>query len=152
MTAEPAPFIELARAAQRGLNVLVVEDHPVNRQVISLMLARIPAAVTCAENGVEGVEAFAKAPYDIVLMDLRMPIMDGYEAMRRIRAAEAAAGRPPTPIIVVSAHTTPLERARATEAGADHHIGKPIHVPTLLDAMDAVLALRAAPEADQAQA
>lgn len=144
MTDEPVPFQELAKAAQRGLKVLVVEDHPVNRQVISLMLARIPAHVTCAENGIEGVEAFSKDPYDIVLMDLRMPMMDGYEAMRRIRAAEAAAAAPPVPIVVVSAHTTPLERARATEAGADDHIGKPIQIPELLHAMDRVLQMRAA--------
>jgi CheY-like chemotaxis protein len=76
-----------------------------------------------------------------------MPMMDGYEAMRRIRAAEAASASTPVPIVVVSAHTTPLERARAVEAGADDHIGKPIQIPELLHAMDRVLQMRAAPQA-----
>ena len=150
MTEAAVEFQGLARAAQRGLRVLVVEDHPVNRQVITLMLARIPAQVTCAENGAEGVEAFAKDPYDIVLMDLRMPVMDGYEAMRRIRAAEAAAGARRVPIVVASAHTTPVEVARARDAGADQHIGKPIHIPTLFGAMDA--ALQALPDAEPSSA
>ena len=139
MSDTDVPFLNLARVAQRGLRVLVVEDHPVNRQVITLMLARIPAQVTCAENGLEGVQAFASGSFDIVLMDLRMPVMDGYEAMRRIRAAEAAAGKGRIPIVVASAHTTPVDFARAREAGADDHIGKPVHIPTLLGAMDKVL-------------
>ena len=138
---EAAPaYLDLARAAQRGLRVLVVDDHPVNRQVLTLTLARIPAKAECAENGAEAVEVFGREPFDLVLMDLRMPVMDGFEAMRRIRALEASRGSAPTPIIVCSAHTTPMDMARAREAGADQHLGKPLHIPTLLDAMDRVLA------------
>ena len=81
MTATDADFLHLARVAKRGLRVLVVEDHPVNRQVITLMLAR-PAQIVCAENGAEGVDAFGKQPFDVILMDLRMPVMDGYEDQR----------------------------------------------------------------------
>ena len=142
--ADPPKFLALARAAQRGLRVLIVDDHPVNRQVLSLMLAQLPALVTTAENGAEAVKKVEETPFDIILMDLRMPVMDGYEAMRLIRADEAARKLPRTPIIVASAHTTPFDIIRAQEAGADEHIGKPIHIPTLFGAMEAVL--RAADE------
>ena len=140
MTEAAPEYLNLARAAQRGLRVLVVDDHPVNRQVLTLTLARIPAKTECAENGAEAVEVFGREPFDIVLMDLRMPVMDGFEAMRRIRALEESRGAPPTPMIVCSAHTTPMDIARAGEAGANLHLGKPLHIPTLLDAMDQVLA------------
>jgi CheY-like chemotaxis protein len=139
MSAAMLEFFALARAARRGLHALIVDDHPVNRQVLSLMLQRVPARVTCAENGAEGLKAFKAERFDLVLMDLRMPVMDGYEAMRRIRADEAARKLPRTPIIVASAHTTPFDILRARDAGADEHIGKPIHIPTLFGAMEAVL-------------
>lgn len=132
-------FLALAQAAKQGLHVLVVDDHPVNRQVLSLMLARVPARVTCAEDGAEAVKTFAASTFDIVIMDLRMPVMDGYDAMRRIRAHEAARKLTRTPIIVASAHTTPLDIIRAQDAGSDAHIGKPIHIPTLFGAMETVL-------------
>ena len=124
-------YLALARAAKRGLHALIVDDHPVNRQVLSLMLERVPARVTCAENGADGVKAFKASTYDIVLMDLRMPGMDGFEAIGRIREIERARGLPRTPIIVVSAHDGADEIARAAAAGADEHIVKPV-VPDLL--------------------
>jgi len=134
--------LELRRAADRGLRVLVVEDHPINRQILALMLERIPAHVTLAENGQEGVEAYQRQTFDVVLMDLRMPLMDGYEAMRRIRAIEAETGADHTPIIVISAHTRASDLDQARAAGADHHLGKPVHIPTLLGTMDEVLRRR----------
>ena len=143
-------FLALARAAKRGLHALIVDDHPVNRQVLSLMLQRVPARVTCAEHGADGVKAFKAEAFDIVLMDLRMPVMDGYEAMRLIRADEAARKLPRTPIIVASAHTTPFDIIRARDAGADEHIGKPIHIPTLFGAMEAVLRASTEPAAQAA--
>ena len=136
-------YFELERVARRGLRVLVVEDHPVNRQIMVLLLERLPATVVCAENGLEAVDAFSKASFDVVLMDLGMPLMDGYEAMRRIRAAEAARNLPRTPIIVISAHTAAADLDNARQAGADHHLGKPVHIPTLLETMDAVMQSRA---------
>jgi CheY-like chemotaxis protein len=133
-------YLNLAAAVQRGLHVLVVDDHPANRMVLSFMLEQIRAKATCAENGAEAVDAYGRDRFGLVLMDLRMPVMDGFEAMKRIRAAESRTGKARTPIIVQSAHTTPMDAARAREAGADDHLGKPLHIPALLAAMDAALA------------
>jgi two-component system, sensor histidine kinase len=130
------------------MHVLVVDDHEANRLVLKFTLESIRARATCVENGAEAVDAFARHRYDLVLMDLRMPVMDGFEAMRRIRAIEAERGGARTPMIVASAHTTPLDRQRAREAGADDHLGKPLHMPTLFAAIDAVLE----PPADAAAA
>jgi len=136
-------YLDLETAVARGLHVLVVEDHPVNRQILTLMLERLPARVTCADDGAQGVAAFEQQRFDVILMDLRMPLMDGYEAIQRIRALEMSGGLPRTPIIVVSAHTAPGDLKRAREAGSDHHLGKPVHIPTLLETMDAVMQARA---------
>ena len=145
-----ARYIDLETAVARGLHVLVVEDHPVNRQILTLMLERLPARVTCADDGAQGVAAFEQQRFDVILMDLRMPLMDGYEAMRRIRALEAAQGLARTPIIVVSAHTAAGDLKTARDAGADHHLGKPVHIPTLLETMDALMQDRPARTANSA--
>ena len=135
----PARYLTLENTSARGLRVLLVEDNLVNQRIMGLMLERLPAMLTCAGNGEEGVDAFQLETFDVVLMDLKMPLMDGYEAMRRMRDLEALSGRAPTPIIVVSAHTRPAEIAQAKAAGADHHLGKPLDIPTLLRTMDAVI-------------
>ena len=132
-------YHELEKASARGLRVLMVEDNPINRRILTLVLERLPANVTVAENGIEAVDAFSAESFDVVLMDLQMPGMDGYEAMRRLRAIEAETGRARTPIIVVSAHTRPAEMAEAKLAGADHHLGKPVDIPSLLATMDLVM-------------
>ena len=139
MTAPAVEYLNLAAAVKRGLHVLVVDDHDANRLVLQFTLEQIRARATCVENGAEAVEAFTHTRFDLVLMDLRMPVMDGFEAMRRIRALEAVRGGARTPMIVASAHTTPMDRQRAIEAGADDHLGKPLHMPTLFAAIDAVL-------------
>ena len=136
-------YHELEKASERGLKVLMVEDNPINRRILVLVLERLPAKVTSAENGLQAVEAFKAQAFDVILMDLQMPGMDGYEAMRQIRALEAETGRERTPIIVVSAHTRQHEIAEAKLAGADHHLGKPVDIPTLLATMDTVMAAAA---------
>jgi CheY-like chemotaxis protein len=124
-----------AATQSEPLRVLVVEDKPINRQVLGLILETVNARTTFAENGLEGVRAYQEDPFDVVLMDLRMPVMDGYQATREIRAVEAARRTPRTPVIVVSAHTRPHEIQAAQQAGADHHLGKPVSVPALLGAI-----------------
>ena len=124
-----------AARSSESLRVLVVEDKPINRQVLGLILETVNAKTTFAENGLEGVRAYQQEPFDVVLMDLRMPVMDGYEATREIRATEASRRSRRTPVIVVSAHTRPHEIEAAREAGADHHMGKPVNVPALLGAI-----------------
>ena len=132
-------YYELEKASERGLRVLMVEDNPINRRILTLVLERLPAKITTAEDGQQAVDAFEAQAFDVVLMDLQMPGMDGYEAMRRIRAIEAAAGRGRTPIIVISAHTRATDTAATKLAGADHHLAKPVDVPALLATMDMVM-------------
>ncbi|WP_293376509.1 response regulator [Phenylobacterium sp.] len=135
------PADEGAAAQVAGaMRVLVADDNPTNRKVIELMLAAAGAAATCVENGDEAVRAWGAGAFDAVLMDLRMPVMDGLAAIRAIRAAEADAGRR-TPIIVLSANTSPQDRAASAEAGADAHIGKPVQAADLVAALNAAVGL-----------
>jgi CheY-like chemotaxis protein len=121
------------------VRVLVADDNPTNRKVIELMLAAAGARTTSVENGLEALDAWRTALFDVVLMDLRMPVMDGLEAIRAIRAEEQAQGRGATPVIVLSANTSPEDRHASATAGADGHIGKPIRAEELLTAIEAAL-------------
>jgi two-component system, sensor histidine kinase len=108
------------------LRVLMAEDHPINQRVTSLCLAPWGAQITIAENGVEAVEAFKVGHFDIVLMDMQMPEMDGLEATRLIRALEQERGQVRTPIAMLSANAMPEHVRAALAAGCDHHIAKPV--------------------------
>ncbi len=118
-----------------GLKVLVAEDNPINRKVAELMLAAMGAEAECVENGKLAVEAARASGYDIALMDLQMPVMDGLEAIRTIRGEEASSGRPRLPIVVVSANVAPEHLAASSAAGADGHVGKPIRPEELVAAI-----------------
>lgn len=134
--ARPPPPRPAAIAVHRkDLRVLVADDNPTNRKVVELMLAAAGARPVCVEDGQAAVEAWSAGAYDLVLMDLRMPVMDGLEAIRAIRQAEAALGRGRTPIVVLSANTGPDDRRASADAGADGHIGKPIRAEELLEAI-----------------
>ncbi|MBL8550071.1 MAG: PAS domain-containing protein [Hyphomonadaceae bacterium] len=131
---EAAPSTETE--PQRQLRVLCVDDHPVNREVLARTLAHFGCAAAFAENGAEAVEAWEKdSGFDIILMDLLMPVMSGEDAARAIRAREAATGRPRTPIIAVSAHAGSLHAAACRAAGMDGHIAKPFKPALLAAAM-----------------
>ena len=132
----------------RPLRVLLVEDNETNRRLVAGMLLGIDAELTAAENGLEGVEAFTREPFDVVLMDLQMPVMDGYTATRKIREHEAARRLRPTPVVVVSAHTRPKDIRDSLAAGADVHVAKPIDLARLLATM--TRAINSAAEADLA--
>ena len=121
--------------APSGLKVLVAEDNPTNRKVAELMLAAMGAEAECVENGKLAVEAVRGTDYDIALMDLQMPVMDGLEAIRAIRGEEASSGRPRLPIVVVSANVAPEHMAASSAAGADGHVGKPIRPEELFSAI-----------------
>ncbi|MBI1197467.1 MAG: response regulator [Phenylobacterium sp.] len=143
--ADLAPDERPGRApADHPLRVLAADDNPTNRKVIALMLEAAGVEVTTVENGFEAVEAWRAGGFDMVLMDLRMPVTDGISAIREIRAEEAARGRSRTPAIVLSANTSPEDRAASAAAGADGHIGKPIRAETLFAAMEAALEPKAA--------
>jgi CheY-like chemotaxis protein len=134
----PAPSHHVA-AEGPALRVLAADDNPTNRKVVELMLGAAGAEVISVENGREAVEAWRGGAFDLVLMDLRMPVMDGLDAIRAIRKAEGA-GLPRAPIIVVSANTSPDDLAASADAGADRHIGKPLRAEELFDAITGVIA------------
>ncbi|WP_395444483.1 ATP-binding protein [Caulobacter sp. UC70_42] len=130
---------DLAVPATRaqGLRVLLAEDHPINQRVVQLILEPCGATVTVVENGAQAVEAMASQVYDVVLMDMQMPVMDGLAATRAIRGLEAPGRR--TPIIMLSANAMAGHRQDALLAGADLHVAKPITVAALLDGIGQVM-------------
>ena len=97
-----------------------------NAFVIQTYLKDTPCRLTVAENGREGIAAFSESGADLVLMDIQMPDMDGYEAMRAIRQWEAEKGLPRTPIVALTAHALQEEADRCLAAGADVHLPKPV--------------------------
>jgi PAS domain S-box-containing protein len=126
-------------APGRHLKVLLADDHPTNRKVVQLMLDGL-AEVVCVENGREALMAFGARPFDLILMDMQMPVMDGLAATRRLRESEQAAGRARTPIIMLTANALPEHVAASLAAGADRHLEKPVTLASLLEAMNEVLA------------
>lgn len=123
--------------------VLFVEDDAMNRRVVRDMLRVVCTDMEEAEQAETGLEMLAARPYDMVLMDLRMPGMDGITAIRRLR--EAPGPNQFTPVIVVTADMAPDLRTRCLAVGADQVIVKPVAMAALLDAM-ASLAPREAEE------
>jgi CheY-like chemotaxis protein len=124
------------------IRILLADDHPTNRAVIEVIVGMINARLVSVENGAQAVEAFKADPFDLVLMDLQMPVMDGVSAIREIRSFEAAEGRAPTPILVVSANAMSEHVAASREAGADAHIAKPVLPNALLSAIEQSVAPR----------
>ncbi|WP_454761639.1 ATP-binding protein [Caulobacter segnis] len=142
----PAP----APTAER-LRVLLAEDHPTNQRVVELMLGET-ADLVVAENGAIAVEAFANQPFDVVLMDTQMPVMDGLTAIRAIRAREAAAGTGRIPIISLTANAMPHQVEACLEAGADLHLPKPITVTALFESIGAAVDLAAQADEERERA
>jgi len=120
-----------------GLRVLLAEDHPINQRVVQLILEPCGATVTVVENGAQAVEAITSQAYDVVLMDMQMPVMDGLAATRAIRDREVPGRR--TPIIMLSANAMAGHRQDALLAGADLHVAKPITAAALLDGIGQVM-------------
>ena len=115
---------------------------PPNRRVVELVLEPAGATLTKAENGAEALRAFMAAEFDVVLIDMQMPLMDGLAATRAIRDFEATRpARRRTPIIMLSANAMLQHREEALAAGADLHLAKPVTPASLLGAVSDVLAL-----------
>ncbi len=126
------------------LRVLVADDHPTNLKVVELILGAAGCDLVQVENGALAVEAFKTQPFDVVLMDLQMPVMDGLSAIAAIRAWERAQGRTPRPILALSANALPEHLEASQKAGADGHVSKPLTAAMLFDALDRLLAETAA--------
>jgi len=135
----PAPAPAADSADSDALRVLLADDNPTNRRVIELMLGAADVQVVSVENGAQAVAAWRSSRFDLILMDLRMPVMDGIEAIRTIRADESARALPRSPIIVLSANTAAGDREASAEAGADDHLGKPVRADELIGAISAAL-------------
>ena len=126
-----------AAASMGRLMVLLVEDSATNRFLIEAYLKQTPYQVDVAENGEIAVRKYMAGNYDLVLMDMQMPVMDGYTATRRIRRWESAHGRHPTPIIALTAHALIEDVQKSLEAGCNVHLTKPVKKAALLEAMNA---------------
>ena len=114
------------------LTLLVVDDVAHNRELLAAFLDPYPWQLDFACDGEEAIRYFQTKQYDLVLMDIQMPGMDGYETTRRIRALELAAGRPGTPIVALTAHAMSTEVKRCLVAGCDGHLAKPITRASLM--------------------
>lgn len=114
-----------ARKQGLGLRVLIAEDNPVNVMILEITLAELDCTFESTGNGKELLAAFQKTEFDVILLDVQMPIMDGLEAARRIRALEAGTGAH-IPIIALTAHAQEGDRQKCLAAGMDDYIPKPI--------------------------
>jgi signal transduction histidine kinase/CheY-like chemotaxis protein len=131
----PAPGATAADAAPAhpepapaGRAALVVDDNPVNREIAAAMIEARGLRAVQAASGAEALARFAAEPPVLVLLDISMPGMDGFETCRRIRAIEAARGLPRTPVVGFTAHVQPGDAARCREAGMDDHLAKPAQI------------------------
>jgi CheY-like chemotaxis protein len=122
-----------------GLRVLVAEDNLINQKVICSMLRRQNWVVTLAHNGEEAYRCFLESGFDVVLMDVQMPEVDGLESARRIRLAERNHGLGRIPILALTAHAAPAQHQQCLSAGMDAVITKPVNLPALLAQIAAVL-------------
>jgi signal transduction histidine kinase len=141
-TAEPAqsvapdPVKAVPPLSQR--HMLLVDDIKINRDIIGAFLDAAGHAVTMAEGGQEAVRLAAEGQFDLILMDVRMPEMDGLEATRRIRTLPAPYGQ--VPVLALTAYTFPDQVAQCRDAGMDGHLPKPIDYETLIHAIDDAIA------------
>ncbi len=129
--AAPTP----ARASSRSLRILLAEDNLINRRVASGILNKAGHTVVAAHDGAEALAWLDREAFDLVLMDVQMPVMDGFEATRRIRQIEAERGGH-VPIAAMTAHAMKGDRERCLEAGMDDYVSKPIDAAQLLGAIE----------------
>ena len=130
ITAGSGPSHDGHRAAP--LKILLAEDNPVNQEVALSMLQRYGHLVDVADNGKRAVDMWAAGRYDVVLMDVQMPVMDGYSATAVIREKEVAQERARTPIIAMTAHAMEGDRQKCLDAGMDDYLAKPVSSTALL--------------------
>jgi len=127
--------------AQKGqtLSVLLVEDHDINRKLAEIMLERMGYRCAMASDGRQALDRLAQESFDVVLMDVMMPVMDGLTALRQLRAQEAGTGLR-TPVLMVTAHAMTGDRERFIAAGADGYVSKPMSQNALKSEIGRVLA------------
>ena len=120
-----------------GVRILMADDAPANRELVTAIMASFDVDMDTVQDGAEAVEAASSGVYDLILMDVHMPVMDGLEATRAIRAMGGTVAR--TPIVALTANVQPEHVERCRDAGMDAHVGKPIQVAELFQTIAAVL-------------
>ncbi|MEK7327453.1 MAG: response regulator, partial [Chloroflexota bacterium] len=146
----PAPAIEEAPSedsgvpvvSQMALSILLAEDNLVNKAVIARILEKRGWTVEAVENGQAAVELSAENHFDVILMDMQMPVLDGYNATVAIRARERATGRH-VPIVGLTAYAMQGDRERCLLAGMDAYLAKPMKAAELYEAIEKILNLPA---------
>lgn len=128
---------ESEETALDAMRVLLAEDHPTNRRVVELILAAAGVELVSVENGAEAVDEATRGEFDLILMDMQMPVMDGLTAISAIRRREARLGRR-TPIYTLTANAMPEHADASQRAGADGHVTKPITAERLLHVVELV--------------
>lgn len=128
-----------ATVPEIGLRVLVADDHPTNLKVAELILGQIGAETVTTTNGAEALTAYRCQSFDLVLMDMQMPVLDGIAAVRAIRDVEREAGAPRTPILMLTANAMPQHLEASRMAGADGHVTKPVTSESLLRSIESAL-------------
>jgi PAS domain S-box-containing protein len=132
----PAPVRETASDADRPLRILVAEDSEDSRFLLETYLSEAGHFADFVGNGELAVEKFRSGTYDLVLMDVQMPVLDGYAATRQIRAWERERARNPTPVLALTAYALEAETAKAAEAGCTSLVTKPIKFAELMQAIE----------------
>ena len=130
------PEDETAPDTAPGLRILAAEDNPTNQLVLRSVLSQAGIEPLIVDNGAKALAAWRDERWDVVLMDIHMPVMDGLTALKEIRRLEAEEGRPRTPVIALTANAMRHQIELLIEAGMDDHVGKPIDVAKLLGAVD----------------
>jgi CheY-like chemotaxis protein len=129
----PLPTVEQAER-ERSL-ILVVDDHPTNRLVVARQLALAGYASESAEDGAQGLQQWRSGRYALVLLDVHMPVMDGYQMARALRAEEAQTGKARTPVVALTAAALIGEAERCLAAGMDDYLAKPVSIPELAECL-----------------
>lgn len=127
--------------ARKALKVLVAEDNTINQRLVIAMLTSLGHTGVVVGDGEKALKCLSKLKFDVVLMDVMMPNMDGVQALATLRAQEQTQGGH-VPIIMVTAHTEPGDKAKFKQAGADGYVAKPLQIEHLSAELDRVFARR----------
>lgn len=134
-----AATVEEMHSGLAGLRVLLAEDDPVNCRTVQKLAEKLGCIVTAVEDGRQAVDALSGGGFDVVLMDVQMPVMDGVEAVRAIRGAAAGADQRAIPIIAMTAYAMQGDREKFLEAGMDDYVSKPVMLDDLMKAFGRVM-------------
>jgi signal transduction histidine kinase/CheY-like chemotaxis protein len=137
--AEPVAGNDLVDVASAPLRILLADDHPANRKVVEIMLSATAMEMVAVEDGQQALDAFKTGGFDLVLMDMQMPVMDGLTATRAIREFEIDAGLTRTPVVMLTANAMAEHVEAGRAAGADGHLTKPVTLASLFEAISTAL-------------